>query len=96
MKDFDSKLVLVTGAASGIGMATAMRFSGEGADLVLVDINEEGLESAAGEIDARGGRAAWYRTDLREVDQIEALYKNVTNEHGTPDVLMNTAGKSVV
>jgi len=71
VKDFDSKLVLVTGAASGIGRATAMRFSGQRADLILVDINEEGLESTAGEIDARGGRAAWYRTDPREVDQVE-------------------------
>ena len=96
MDNFHSKLVLVTGSASGIGRATALRFSEEGADLILVDINEEGLESAAREIECRGGKALWYKTDLREVDQVESLHKRVTDEAGTPDVLMNTAGVAIV
>jgi NAD(P)-dependent dehydrogenase (short-subunit alcohol dehydrogenase family) len=95
-KDFGSKLVLVTGAASGIGRATALRFSEEGADLILVDVNEEGLEGAALDIESRGRKAFLYRTDLSDAAQVEALHRRVTDEVGTPDVLMNAAGVVVV
>lgn len=96
MKDFKSKLVLVTGSASGIGRATALRFSDEGADLILVDINEHGLEGAAREIESRGRKALWYKTDLSNAAQVEALHGRVTDDIGTPDVLMNAAGVAVV
>ncbi len=96
MKDFKSKLVLVTGSASGIGRATALRFSDEGADLILVDINEEGLEGAAREIESRGRKALWYKTDLSDAAQVEALHRRVADDIGTPDVLMNAAGVAVV
>jgi len=96
VKDFNSKLVLITGSAGGIGRATALRFSEEGADLILVDINEQGLESAAREIESRGRKALWYKTDLSDADQVEALHRKVTDDAGTPDVLMNAAGVVIV
>ena len=96
MKDFSSKLVLVTGSASGIGRATALRFSEEGADLILVDINEAGLEDAAREIESRGRKALRYKADLSDAAQVETLHRRVTDDIGTPDVLMNAAGVAIV
>ncbi|MHB8894824.1 MAG: SDR family NAD(P)-dependent oxidoreductase [Candidatus Geothermincolia bacterium] len=96
MKELRGKTVLVTGAASGIGRASAMRFSAEGAILILVDINEEGLALVAREIEACGGTAATYRADMREASQVAELHRLVTDEIGTPDVLMNAAGVAIV
>ncbi|HEY5526835.1 MAG TPA: SDR family NAD(P)-dependent oxidoreductase [Candidatus Anoxymicrobiaceae bacterium] len=96
MNDFAGKLVLVTGAASGIGRATALAFSAEGARLALVDIDTDGLEKVAREIGSRGGEATSYVVDLRDDEQVARLHGGVTAGQGTPDVLMNAAGVCVI
>ncbi len=92
MKDFRDKSVLVTGAASGIGRATALAFAAEGANLIIADINEEGLKSAAKEIERLGRRAICARTDVSKPDDVAALAQVAIKDGGGVDVLMNNAG----
>jgi short-subunit dehydrogenase len=96
MKDLRGKLVMVTGAASGIGRALATRFSKEGAVLALVDIDEKGLASLAGEIRSEGRFAHTYVTDLRDSEQVAHLKRRLVSEAGVPDVLVNSAGVAIV
>ena len=92
MKDFRDKSVLVTGAASGIGRATALAFAAEGANLIIADINEEGLKSTAKEIERLGRRAICVRTDVSKPEDVAALAQVSIKEGGGVDVLMNNAG----
>lgn len=92
MKDFRDKSVLVTGAASGIGRAAALAFAAEGANLIIADINEEGLKSAAKEIERLGRRAICVRTDVSKPEDVAALAQVSIKEGGGVDVLMNNAG----
>ena len=96
MKDFRGKLVMVTGSASGIGRAIAMLFCKEGADLALVDIDMEGLESLAREIEGLGGKAHLYVADLRDHEQVAELKRKLQGDAGIPDVLVNAAGVAIV
>jgi meso-butanediol dehydrogenase/(S,S)-butanediol dehydrogenase/diacetyl reductase len=92
MARFDGKVVLVTGAASGIGAATARRFSSEGARLMLGDVNEEGLASLAKELDASGSSVDAKTTDVAELAQVEALTNAAVERFGRLDVVFNNAG----
>ena len=89
---FEGKVVLITGAASGIGAATARRFAREGAQLVLGDINEDGLAVVAKEV---GGNAVARRTDVSELAQVEALTQAAVDRFGRLDVVFNNAGAGV-
>jgi len=82
---------LITGAASGIGRATALRFGEAGSDLILIDINTEGLRSVAEEIKERYGvNVDTRRVDLSSKNEIDNLWKNL--EGREPDTLVNVAG----
>ena len=87
MKQFDGKRVLVTGAASGIGRATAEAFAREGATLLLCDVDEKGLAEVARETNA----AVAERVDVSKRDEMNALADSV-HAHGPLDVLVNNAG----
>ncbi len=94
---FDGKVVLITGAASGIGAATARRFASEGARLMLADVNEEGLASLAKEIDAGTGSresesVAVRTTDVADLEQVDALTRATVERFGHLDVVFNNAG----
>src|SRR5262245_45056141 len=82
-----NKVAVVTGAASGIGLATARRFAREGARLVLADLNEEGGFGIARETDA-----VFVRTDVADLAQVEALMQAAVDRHGRLDVVFNNAG----
>lgn len=86
------RVVVVTGGASGIGLVTARTFVGEGARLVLGDVNEHALETVVAEIRAGGGTAIGRRVDVREYAQCEALVARAVEEFGRVDVLVNSAG----
>ncbi len=86
------RITVVTGAASGIGRATAKRFAGDGDRVVVADLNEAGGLAVVGEIEAAGGRAAFQSLDVAEEAQVEALAETVWRTHGAAGVLVNCAG----
>jgi meso-butanediol dehydrogenase/(S,S)-butanediol dehydrogenase/diacetyl reductase len=85
------KVAVVTGAASGIGAATARRFAREGAWLLLADQNEAGGASITEEV-GRLGPAAFRRTDVADADDVEALMQAAVARYGRLDVVFNNAG----
>lgn len=87
-----NQVVIVTGAASGIGRASALRFAREGARLTLTDIDVEGLEAAATEVRAAGGQALTIRTDVRKEADIDRLVSATVEHYGRMDVMFNCAG----
>lgn len=89
------RIVLVTGASSGVGEATARRLAANGATVLLIARRAELLEALANEITQAGGRAFAYPCDLSEPDQIDALIGEVLNDHEHVDVLVSNAGLSI-
>lgn len=93
MFDFSGKAVLMTGAARGIGRITALLFAELGADIALVDRNEEGLRHVADEVTAHGVRTVIAPTDVRDA-ACEAAVAAAGDAFGRLDVLVNCAGGS--
>jgi short-subunit dehydrogenase len=89
------RTVLVTGASSGIGEATALAVARRGATVLLVARRSEELDRVRAAIEAEGGRAAAYPCDLTDLDAVDALAKQVLAEHGAVDHLVNNAGRSI-
>jgi NAD(P)-dependent dehydrogenase (short-subunit alcohol dehydrogenase family) len=89
------RTVLVTGASSGIGEATALEVARRGATVLLVARRAEELDRVRAAIVAGGGRAAAYPCDLTDLDAADALAARVLAEHGTVDHLVNNAGRSI-
>lgn len=90
---FQNKIVLVTGASSGIGAATAREFAKNGAHVILVARSVEKLEQVTDGIRQGGGKASWYSVDLSDHKEVVSLSEKVVSEHGVPDVLINNAGR---
>jgi NAD(P)-dependent dehydrogenase (short-subunit alcohol dehydrogenase family) len=86
------KVAVVTGAASGIGFATALLFAQEGASVVLADINEAAGKSALSKILAVKGKALFVATDVSIESEVEALIAKTELEFGGLDTLFNNAG----
>ncbi|SOB77216.1 NADP-dependent 3-hydroxy acid dehydrogenase YdfG [Marinobacter sp. LV10R510-11A] len=86
------KIVIITGASSGLGEATARRLSERGAKLVLAARREDRLIKLTEELKANGGEAIWQTTDVTDRKQVEALAKTAKDTFGRIDVLINNAG----
>jgi NAD(P)-dependent dehydrogenase (short-subunit alcohol dehydrogenase family) len=95
VRDLRRKKCLITGAASGIGRATAVAAARQGAELFLTDIQEEALQAVAGEIRAAGGTVSVARpADVSDHAAVVALADEIHGAHGSMDVVMNIAGIS--
>jgi NAD(P)-dependent dehydrogenase (short-subunit alcohol dehydrogenase family) len=88
---FSGKTVLITGAATGIGAATARAFAGEGANLVLADIDER-AGGVAQEIVAGGGKAVFVPCDVAKRDQVDKAVSRALTEFGSLHAAFNNAG----
>jgi len=83
---------MITGAASGIGKATAELFAKQGAQVVLSDIQEEAGKATTESIVAAGGKAIFFKTDVSKPEEMEALVNFAINTYGKLDVAVNNAG----
>jgi NAD(P)-dependent dehydrogenase (short-subunit alcohol dehydrogenase family) len=93
--ELDGRRVIITGASSGIGRATALRVAAQGGVPLLVARRQHELEEVRDEIIAAGGSASVYPADLTDEESINKLVKQILDEHGRIDMLVNNAGRSI-
>lgn len=89
---FADRIVVITGAGGGLGSALARGFAQEGAELVLTDVDEAGLEQTLADVDALGAACSTHRLDLAIESEISAFAAEVCARHPKVDVLINNAG----
>lgn len=89
---FGDTLVSVTGAGSGIGRETALAFAKEGAELIISDVDADGLAETARRLAEAGAIAHSYLVDVADTAAVEAFAEEVCTAHGVPDVVVNNAG----
>src|SRR5437016_8249881 len=87
--------VLVTGAASGMGRATARVFADEGANVAVTDLTAEGTQAVVDEITAAGGTAKAWTLDVAKAGDITKVVNEVAKEFGSLDIIVNNAGLSL-
>ncbi len=92
MSEIQNKIVIITGASSGLGEATARRLAKGGAKLMLAARREDRLKELADDINKAGGTAKYQLTDVTDRSQVEALAKATHQAYGRIDVLVNNAG----
>jgi 3-oxoacyl-[acyl-carrier protein] reductase len=88
----DNRVAIVTGAARGIGAATAVRLAADGLAVAVVDLAEEACKDTVERITTAGGRALAVGADVADRDQVDAAVARVAEELGPPSVLVNNAG----
>ena len=94
-RELQGRNVVVTGASSGIGRATAQLLGRHGAHVMLVSRTKDKLDALKDEIERDGGRAFVYPADLSDLDACEAMINQVLQDHGHVDILINNAGRSI-
>lgn len=91
MNKLDKQTAIITGAASGIGRATAELFAQEGGSVIIADVNEELGQESADQIKANGGDARFVATDVGSAESVQNLMQSVLEEFGRIDILHNNA-----
>lgn len=94
-RSIEGKVALITGAASGMGRATARLFADEGAKVAIADVNSAGVEAVAKEINDAGGDAAAWTLDVSNKDAAVQIVGEVVERFGGLDILVNNAGVSL-
>lgn len=93
-KEFDGKVALVTGGASGIGEAVTLGLARDGAAVIVVDLNEEGTRKVVDRVTADGGRAVAFAADTADPDRMKAAVETAVSEYGALHLAFNNAGIS--
>ena len=94
MRRLEGKLAVVTGAANGIGRASALRFASEGANLAILDLEADGLDKVAEEARKGGATVLTIAGDCTDQKTVEEAFRKIYAEFGFIDVLMNNVGQS--
>ncbi len=92
MKRLEGKISVITGAAQGIGLATAIKFAQEGAIVIVCDVKQTAVDSAVLQCEALGARAVGFMMDVTQRDMVDAVVAQVVARFGRIDVLVNNAG----
>lgn len=95
MKDFKNKIIVITGAASGMGRSMAIQLAAAGATVLISDINEAGLNETHKLIATSNGNCRAYKVDISDSEQIYAFSAQVLSEYKFIDVLINNAGIAI-
>lgn len=90
--EFQDKIVLITGAGSGIGQTAAQLFAQEGATVVVSDVNEQGGAETVAQIEKDGGTAVFIRADVTQFEEVEDLVRETVAKYGRLDIAINNAG----
>ncbi|PWJ36042.1 SDR family oxidoreductase [Sediminitomix flava] len=90
--NIEGKVIVITGASSGIGETTALHLASKGALVVLGARREDRLKALAEKITAEGGKAAYHKVDVTQKSEVEALVKHALDTFGKLDVMINNAG----
>jgi acetoin reductase-like protein len=93
---FESKVAIITGAASGMGRAMALAFAAEGATVVVADLNEDGARAVVGEIESKGGKGLATKLDVSNAAESKAVVDDVVSRYGRLDILVNNAGVGLI
>ena len=94
-RSISGHIAVVTGAASGMGEATAKLFASEGALVAAIDVNGEGLNRVVGEISSEGKSAKGWILDLSDGEEIKRVFDEIADAFGGIDILVNNAGISI-
>ncbi len=92
MGRLDGKVCVITGAGGGMGREAALRFSREGAQVCVADMNEEAGRKSVAEADAEAGDAFFFKADVTDAASVQAMYAETAERYGGIDVLYNNAG----
>lgn len=91
-RNFEGKIALVTGAAAGIGRATALAFAREGAKVVVSDVDDAGGEQTLAAIQQMGGEGIYVHADVSSLEEVDALFETLKKTYGSLDYACNNAG----
>ncbi len=92
MNRLQDKVSIITGAAQGIGLATALKFAQEGAIVIVCDLQQARIEEVARQCEALGAKTSGFLMDVTQREQVDAVVAEVSSRYGRVDVLVNNAG----
>ena len=90
--EFLNRTAMITGGASGMGLLAGVKLAEQGANVALLDVNEEALQAAEAQIKSAGGRVLTLNVDIRNFCEVEAAEKKIVETFGSLDILINAAG----
>ena len=92
MKRLENKIAVITGGADGLGRAASIKFTAEGATVIIWDMNEEKGLLTVSEIEKEGGKAFFAKVNTASYSEVEAATQNAVEKFGRIDILINNAG----